>query len=99
MLCPASVIAQSSASWRAALTWPLPISIRAREPNVKTRPVSRRRDGVHNASVGLDIARYSERPELWNKIGDLSAAIWPEYNLHGEVLNRYWGRLYEIFGE
>ncbi len=41
--------------------------------------------------------RYSERPELWERIVDLSAQIWPEYNLHGEVLNFYWGQLYEAF--
>ena len=23
--------------------------------------------------------------------------IWPEYNLHGDVLNFYWSRLYEVF--
>jgi GNAT superfamily N-acetyltransferase len=40
---------------------------------------------------------YSERPELWERIVDLSAQVWPEYNLHGEVLNSYWGRLYEAF--
>ncbi len=42
---------------------------------------------------------YDERPELWEQIGDLSERIWPEYNLHGDVLNRYWGRLYEKFAE
>jgi GNAT superfamily N-acetyltransferase len=49
--------------------------------------------------VGLEIVRYTERPELWDKIGDLSSAIWPEYNQHGDVLSRYWERLYELFGE
>ena len=43
------------------------------------------------------VVRYSERPELWERIEDLSSAVWPEYNLHGEELNRYWARLYEDF--
>jgi len=42
---------------------------------------------------------YDERPELWEQIEDLSAEVWPEYNRHGEVLSRYWGRLYEVFPE
>jgi hypothetical protein len=32
-----------------------------------------------------------DRPELEN--------VWPEYNRHGEVTNRFWGRLYEDFPE
>ncbi|HEX6701314.1 MAG TPA: hypothetical protein VF101_11335 [Gaiellaceae bacterium] len=32
-----------------------------------------------------------DRPELEN--------VWPEYNRHGEVTNRFWGRLYEVFPE
>src|SRR5437870_11599514 len=32
-----------------------------------------------------------ERPELEN--------VWPEYNRHGEVTNRFWGRLYDDFPE
>ena len=43
------------------------------------------------------VVRYSERPELWERIEDLSSAVWPEYNLHGEELDRYWARLYEDF--
>lgn len=39
--------------------------------------------------------RYSERPELWQRIADLSARVWPEYNLHGEVASRCWARLYD----
>jgi hypothetical protein len=34
----------------------------------------------------------SERPDLWER-GIPSEAVWPEYNLHGDVLNRWWGRL------
>jgi hypothetical protein len=32
-----------------------------------------------------------DRPELEN--------VWPEYNVHAEVTNRYWGRLYEELAE
>lgn len=34
----------------------------------------------------------AERPDLWER-GIESAAVWPEYNLHGDVLNRWWGNL------
>ena len=43
--------------------------------------------------------RYSERPELWASIRDLSDEVWPEYNLHGETLNHYWAQLYDVFPE
>jgi GNAT superfamily N-acetyltransferase len=46
------------------------------------------------------IIRYSEQPELWEGwFGDGSGEVWPEYNQHGEELNAYWGRLYEVFPE
>ncbi len=41
--------------------------------------------------------RYSERPGLWESIGDLFAEVWPEYNMHGQTLNYYWGQLYDVF--
>lgn len=41
--------------------------------------------------------RYSERPALWDTIDDLSSLVWPEYNMHGDVLNHYWGQLYDTF--
>lgn len=41
--------------------------------------------------------RYSERPELWEQFGDLFEGVWPEYNLHGEVLTSHWERLFEEF--
>ncbi|HEY3903778.1 MAG TPA: hypothetical protein VGM14_07750 [Streptosporangiaceae bacterium] len=43
----------------------------------------------------VTVVRYSEQPELWDSIEDLSSQVWPEYNLHGDGLNRYWGRLYD----
>lgn len=45
----------------------------------------------------IDVVRYSERPELWDQLEGLSAQVWPEYNQHGDVLNLYWGRLYDEF--
>jgi hypothetical protein len=43
------------------------------------------------------VVRYSERPELWDRIGDLSAEVWPECNPHGETLNYCWRQLYDVF--
>lgn len=43
-------------------------------------------------SVTLHTA--AERPDLWER-GIDSADVWPEYNLHGDVLNRLWHRLDE----
>jgi hypothetical protein len=45
----------------------------------------------------VTVVRYSERPELWDQITGLSAEVWPEYNMHGDVLNAYWSQLYEQF--
>jgi len=40
----------------------------------------------------------SERPDLWER-GIPSASVWPEYNLHGDALNRWWGHLDEELAE
>ena len=48
--------------------------------------------------AGPQVVRYSERPELWDSISGLSAEVWPEYNQHGDTLNRYWARLYVFPG-
>jgi len=45
------------------------------------------------------VVRFSERPELWERIGDLDAEVWPEYNKHGQTLNYYWGQLFDVFPE
>ena len=34
----------------------------------------------------------AERPDLWERGLD-SSTVWPEYNLHGDVLNQWWGLL------
>lgn len=40
----------------------------------------------------------AERPDLWER-GIASDDVWPEYNLHGDVLNEYWGALDEEFSD
>ena len=49
--------------------------------------------------MDLQVFRRSERPELWDEIRDLSDEVWPEYNVHGEFINHYWGQLYDVFPE
>jgi hypothetical protein len=49
--------------------------------------------------VDPQIIRYSERPELWDSIRDLSDEVWPEYNVHGQTLNYYWAQLSDVFPE
>ena len=50
-------------------------------------------------AMSVRVVRYVERPELWEEADAVSSAVWPEYNRHGDVLNRYWGRLFEDFPE
>ncbi len=40
----------------------------------------------------------TERPDLWAR-GIDSAAVWPEYNLHGDVLNQWWQHLDAELGD
>jgi hypothetical protein len=49
--------------------------------------------------VNLQVVRYSDRPELWDDLRDLAEEVWPEYNLHGDVINQYWAQLYDVFPE
>ena len=49
------------------------------------------------ACMSVTVVRYSDRPELWQQIMGLSDEAWPEYNMHGEVVSRYWPLLYERF--
>jgi GNAT superfamily N-acetyltransferase len=47
--------------------------------------------------MSVEIVRYSVRPELWSDTAEISQEVWPEYNQHGDVLNRHWGRLLDEF--
>lgn len=47
--------------------------------------------------VAVITVRYSERPELWDRVPELFAGVWPEYNIHGDVMEIYWTRLFEQF--
>jgi GNAT superfamily N-acetyltransferase len=49
--------------------------------------------------MATSVIRYAERPELWEDTAAVSQAVWPEYNQHGEVLERYWGKLFDEFPE
>jgi hypothetical protein len=46
--------------------------------------------------VGTHIVTVADRPELVDE-GIPSSEVWPEYNLHGEVTDRLWPRLYDDF--
>jgi hypothetical protein len=39
--------------------------------------------------MSLQIHTCAERPDLWDRGVD-AASAWPEYNLHGDVLNEWW---------
>ena len=39
----------------------------------------------------MEAHTLADRPDLAGRVA--SADVWPEYNMHGDVLNRYWGRL------
>jgi hypothetical protein len=49
--------------------------------------------------MAFTVIRYPARPALWEDTADISDEIWPEYNLHGDVLGPYWGRLFEEFAD
>lgn len=42
--------------------------------------------------MAVKLFTAAERPDLI-AAGVESASVWPEYNLHGDVLNQFWGRL------
>jgi GNAT superfamily N-acetyltransferase len=42
---------------------------------------------------------YADGSALWSAMPDIDAEVWPEYNRHGDVMNRYWGRLEDEFPE
>ena len=49
--------------------------------------------------MAVQVVRYSECPELWSETETITQEVWPEYNAHGEEMNRYWGYLFDDFPE
>lgn len=49
-------------------------------------------------AAALRLYTAVERPDLWER-GIPSERVWPEYNLHGDVVNEWWGLLDEEFTE
>ena len=47
-----------------------------------------------DAERPLSLHTAVERPDLWER-GIPSDRVWPEYNLHGDVVNQWWGLLDE----
>lgn len=45
------------------------------------------------------ISSAASRPDLYAAADELTADIWPTYNIHGDVLSRYWPRLGADFAE
>jgi GNAT superfamily N-acetyltransferase len=47
------------------------------------------------------VATFAERPDLAERANalDIGGQVWPEYNRHGDVMNRYWPRLDREFAE
>ena len=43
----------------------------------------------------MDLVTVAERPDLTERAWERTSDVLPEYNNHGDVLNRYWGRLTE----
>ncbi|HEX6130059.1 MAG TPA: hypothetical protein VF071_13650 [Candidatus Limnocylindria bacterium] len=53
---------------------------------------------MSEAAQPLTLHTAAERPDLWERGVD-SASVWPEYNLHGDVVNRWWPLLDEEMAE
>jgi GNAT superfamily N-acetyltransferase len=47
---------------------------------------------------GLTLHTAAERPDL-SRGADFAGAVWPEYNLHGDVMNAHWPRLAGEFAD
>ncbi|AXU11623.1 GNAT family N-acetyltransferase [Streptomyces clavuligerus] len=47
----------------------------------------------------VKVVLHSERPELWDRIPEVFAGVVPEYNLHGDIGDTYWNRLFDDFGD
>ena len=50
-------------------------------------------------AAGLAAYTWSERPDLAERAEALEPEVWPEYNLHSDVVGAYWGCLREAFSD
>ena len=48
--------------------------------------------------MALRLVTHAERPEL-RHLAPAAEEVWPEYNLHGDVMNEWWGALLEELAE
>lgn len=48
-------------------------------------------------TMAIAVHTYAERPELWHATATVTEEVWPEYNRHADVIERYWGRLFDDF--
>src|SRR5687767_3450701 len=56
----------------------------------------RRRDMI--AAWRFRLVTHAERPEL-RHLAPAAEEVWPDYNLHGDVMNEWWGALLEELAE
>lgn len=40
---------------------------------------------------------YADRPDLWKRLPEELAGVWPEYNIHGDIADLYWARYFTEF--
>ena len=52
----------------------------------------------HDRAMSLRLVTHAERAEL-RHLAPAAEAVWPEYNLHGDVMNEWWGALLEELAE
>ena len=50
----------------------------------------------HDGRVAITVHSAAERPDLWDRG---ISSVWPEYNKHGDVINRWWDHLGEDLPE
>ena len=83
--------------------WPLQqdrplIYVRGQSRDGGARASWRERGECHHGLMTLAVHTAEERPDLWER-GIPSDSVWPEYNLHGDALNRWWDHLSEDLPE
>jgi GNAT superfamily N-acetyltransferase len=49
--------------------------------------------------VPITVVTAAERPDLWERVGDLFRELWPEYNHHGDFASKYFLALFPQYAE